>query len=119
MGDVMGDVVDEVDLRIPRPRGYFRDPRWDTPALILELHCVVHAPSRNRLHVPGAVRHAGGGMLTAALSARGLLPLRYQGFAVVVGDAIRVIPLRQQRPALLRQQRPALQRPALVRDWRS
>jgi len=62
---------------------------------------VVHAPTRNRPQVPGAVRHAGSAMLTVALSARRLLPLRHQGLAVIVGDAIRVILLSQQRPPLL------------------
>jgi hypothetical protein len=48
-------------------------------------------------HMPGAVSHAAGGLLTAALAGRRGIPLRHQGPALVVSDAFQVIPLRQQR----------------------
>ncbi len=55
---------------------------------------------RDRLHVPAAVRHAGSGMLTAALSAGRIITLRRPGLAHIDGDAIRVTPLSQQRSSL-------------------
>jgi hypothetical protein len=39
-------------------------------------------------------------MFTAALCVRRLLPFHHQGLAASAGDAIKVIPLSQQRPSL-------------------
>ena len=50
--------------------------------------------------VPGAISHVTSGLLTAALYPGRVIPLRHQGPAMVVGDAIGVIPLSQQCPAL-------------------